>query len=315
MKKIIPLSLFFISAVCLILTSCSSNSNQFESNGDEKLVVIVSVAPYKTMVEQIAGNTVSVRTAVPSDLDPHNWEPKYKDMGRFKKAKIWFTIGEHFEPKLSKKLKDTNSQLLILNLAEHVALLSNPSLPTTPSSPNEASDTHEGCLTDTHFWLDPILDIQQAKFIAANLSELNPQYSNLYNANLQKLINSLEILNKNVAKAIEPYRGKMILTAHGAYTYYCKQYGLEQIVLEPSGGKEARTQDLSKAVEFAKTHKKDIVAVFIQPQHTNKSTVALAKALDLPEAEVNPYEADYIKTIKHITNVISHKYGKEAFAL
>ncbi len=290
--------------LCLALFGCSTNNGI--SNTKDKPIVLVSVAPYVELIQQIAGNTVDVQCAVPPGVDPHNWEPTYKDMDRLQGAKAWFTVGEEFEPRLSVKLYETSPDLVIYKLQEET--------PNVISNHDHDHDHVDGFhYIDSHFWLDPILDIHQGRFIERVLSTISPESSAMYKANLKKLEASLLALNEWAKKEIANAEvdGKYLVTTHGAYTYYCGRYGLYQIVIEPSGGKEPRTKDIARIVDQIQKQLNSVVGVFLQPAHSNKAALIIADQLNLPTYMIDPYQQNYIETIRSLTLAVTTKHDKE----
>jgi zinc transport system substrate-binding protein len=297
-------------AFLLFLALCGCSTNKDLPTKKEKPIILVSVAPYIELIQQIAGDSVDVRCAVPPGIDPHNWEPTYKDMDYLQGAVAWFTIGEEFEPRLSTKLYETSPDLVIYNLQGEV--------PTLPSNCGNSCHKHESNQihwADSHFWLDPILDIYQARFIEKILSSLSPDLILMYKENLKKLENDLLQLNESTEKKITDAHGsgKYLVTTHGAYTYYCGRYNLYQIIIEPSGGKEPRTQEITKITEQIQKKSAAIVGVFLQPQHSNKAALIIAQKLNLPTYTIDPYKQNYMETIRLLTAaVVAHPRTEKA---
>ncbi len=299
MKRTLFISAIFI-AIALVLTFiwtflAAFISGKKQPDIDSKPLVLVSIEPYAYMVNRIANDNVNVVTVVPPGVDPHNWEPSYKDMNKLNNASVWFTIGEGFEPALEKKLREVNPKLIIFNLNDQVKTLADPS-------------THEGHHHefDTHTWLSPSLLITQSRFVTKILEDQDPLNDEVYRDNLQKLEVELKALDASSAKALLPYHGDILVTTHGAYTYYCHDFGIEQIVIEPSSGKEPRMRDITDLVKNLKEEKKRIIGIFIQPQHTNKAAKILEKDLNIPTYMVDPYAENFIETITTLTTIISN---------
>ena len=258
-----------------------------------KPLVLVSVAPLAKMLSQIAEETIDIETVIPSHVDPHNWEPTYRDMGSLRDARLWFTVGMSFELPLEKKLMEANPDLHIYNV--------NTTLPTLKADHHAH---HHGEEFDTHTWLSPTLDISICNFLTKILSELLPDHQTLYEKNAQLLISQLKRLNSSCKQSLEPFSGELLVTTHGAYSYYCQDFGLEQIVIEPSEGKEARMREITSLLKQLKSTKKQIALIVTQPQHTNKAADIIAKNLEKKTFSVDPYAPNYIETIERLTSLI-----------
>lgn len=282
---------YFILLLCLL--GCAHPKEPILT----KPLILVSVEPYVAMVEAIAGSEVTARCVLPSYVDPHNWEPKHRDLAQYDDAKIWFTIGEGFESPLLKKLTSINSQLKAISLSASIT-----KLPTC--------DHHSNCGFDTHFWLDPILDIEQAKIIYETLAKLIPEKASLFRTNYIHLKDQLTTLDKAITDSLRPYQGQIFVTSHGAFTYFCKRYHIRQFVIEPHEGKEPKPQDLTHLIDDLKKERSLVLGICTQPQHSNKASKILAKALDLPIFSIDPYKQNYIETMVLLETHITSAHAK-----
>ena len=301
---------YFIFPLLAIFFGACSVSPQPKRVAPKKPVILVSVAPYKKIVEQIAQDKVEVVCVIPPHIDPHNWEPTYRDVSLFQEAKAWFTIGEKFEPRLIAKLHDTNKSIIEISLAslvrkelhgEHPQDMVN--LSYTYGDHNDHLCHHHDL--DPHFWLDPLLNIIQARVIRETLSNLFPEETDFFTENFLTLKDKLLTLDETLQEALSLYKGKILVTSHGAYTYYCFRYGLYQLSIEPSSGKEPRAQEIGALIARIKEQKDKIVAIILQPQHTNKAAKVLATNFNLPLSLIDPYAEDYEETLSSLTEVIT----------
>jgi zinc transport system substrate-binding protein len=271
----------------LLLLLCLFGCSKPKEISHEKPLILLSVEPYVSMVQEIAGDAVTAKCVLPSYVDPHNWEPKHRDLEQYDKATIWFIIGEGFESPLLKKLKSINPYLKSVPLYQTFERL-------TGCDHNHG---HHECGFDTHFWLDPVLDIKQAKIICDTLSKLIPEKALFFEENYFKLKDKLLRMDEAFAKSLKPLRHKILVTSHGAYTYFCKRYNIKQLVIEPNEGKEPRPKDLTHLVTELKKEHSQILGIFTQPQHSNKAAKILANALSLKIYSVDPYKKNYIETM------------------
>ena len=284
--------------IFILFAGCSLFKNPTEKN--TKPLVIVSAAPYEKVVHQLAGDTVSVRGIIPPDVDPHNFEPSPRDMGPLVHAALWIQVGEEFEYLLENRLAETTPNLKIINLPQ--------STKTIRSSCNHPGHSHCEEAIDTHYWMDPITVIAQAKVISRVLCEILPKNKELYQKNLHALTAKLEQLNKKISKELAPFAEGYYLTTHKAYGYFCHRYDLHQIGIEADDGKEMRSKDIHKVLEQARAHRNELIGILIQPQHVNRAAETIGNDLKLQLFMVNPYEEDYIATIEKLAE-ITVKHG------
>ena len=245
-----------------MLTGCAKAPEHKEA----KNLVLVSVEPYVDVVQALCGDTVQVKCVLPPHVDPHNWEPKLTDLSGYDHASIWFTIGEGFESSLRKVLP---TDLQIISLAEGV----------------ETLHAACNCGIDTHFWLDPLTLAKQAERIATTL-HVSPK----------EFVAKLKKQDQALKKALKPAQGKIMVTSHGAFTYFCHRYKIEQFVIEPEEGKEPLPKYLTQLATTLRKEKERILGIFTQPQHSNKAATILSNDLHIPMYEVDPYKKNVFET-------------------
>ncbi|MBM3192918.1 MAG: hypothetical protein FJZ59_01635 [Chlamydiae bacterium] len=276
----------------LLLLLCLFSCSKPKENLSLTPLILVSVEPYVSMVQEIAGDAVIARCVLPSYVDPHNWEAKHKDLESYDKATLWFTIGEGFESPLLKKLKSINPHIKSIPLFQTFERISS-----CCDHHHDHSHAHNESGFDTHFWLDPILDIKQAKVICDTLSRLIPEKALMFEENYFHLKEKLTHMDETFSKSLKPLRNKILVTSHGAYTYFCKRYNIKQLVIEPSEGKEPRPKDLTLLVNELNKEHSQILGIFTQPQHSNKAAKILANALSVKVYSVDPYKKNYLETM------------------
>lgn len=257
----------------LLIIVCALCSTLFA-----KPLVLVSVAPQKYLIEQIAGDQVSVAVIVPDGASPHTYEPTPKQMVKLGGGDVWFRIGESFESRLLSVFGPT---MEIVDQRDGIDLL------------------HAGCCCchdghDPHIWLSPSLLKQEAKQIEAVLSRYCPEKSSLFQKNYLGLCNRLEKLDEQISEKLEMKRGSAILVSHPAFGYFCRDYGLKQIAIETEG-KEPSSRRTLELIDEAR--KANICSVYLQQQYSMRGGKKIAKELGAEIVMVNPYDEDVISNL------------------
>jgi zinc transport system substrate-binding protein len=280
-------SIFVISLLALFFTSCGKSEKSSSS-------VLVSVAPYTYFVNKISSGTLPVHTLVPVNSDPHIFEPTPKQIADISAAPIWFCIGEPFENKILKTLKERSPQLRIVDLSEGVTLI--------------GEEGHSHCChdegKDRHIWLSPKLAMGQAKRIAEALTQLFPEKKEIFAQGLHQFLVELEALDSEITALLSPHKGQAILVSHPAFGYFCKDYGLVQLSIE-SEGKDPLPRHVTTTLLMAKKHR--VRSVLLQNQHNNKGATLIAKELQLPLFTVDPYSADLVGNMRSVAQLIAKK--------
>ncbi|MER1991577.1 MAG: zinc ABC transporter substrate-binding protein, partial [Aerococcus urinaeequi] len=89
MKKI--WKLLSVMLVALVLGACASGGDSASDGGDaadEKPVVTVSTSFLRDMVEQLAGDQVTVETIIPAGEDPHGYLARPRDLKKIQGADL-----------------------------------------------------------------------------------------------------------------------------------------------------------------------------------------------------------------------------------
>ena len=94
-KRAVHIMLGLMLALCfLFVTGCSSNEKAEANKGiNKKLIIAVTIVPEQAFVEAVCGDLVEIVTLVPPGNSPENYEPSPKEMKKFSKASLYFSIG------------------------------------------------------------------------------------------------------------------------------------------------------------------------------------------------------------------------------
>lgn len=279
---IIILSIFLLSMALIYLVL----ENYRQPTG--KMGVVVSVGPQVELVKAVGGDKVDVTLMVPSGADPHTYEPLPNQLKAVSQAQIYFIIGTplEFETNYLDKLLTSNSKLVMINTSQGIELI--------PSSEEEGNDPH--------VWTSP----RNAKIMVENiyqgLIQVDPENQAYYQNNRDQYLAKLNALDNNITQTLEGRENQRIMVYHPAWTYFCQDYGLEQIAVE-SGGKEPTSQELAELVDVAR--KNNIKIVFVEPQFSNKSAEVIATEIGGKVVVVDPLAENYLENLKKVVLAFS----------
>lgn len=270
---------FFLSTVTVL---CLFNGAQAADK--EQPTVLVSIAPYRYLVEQLT-DQVHVEVMVPPGADLHTFEPTPRQMMQASQAKLWLRIGEGFEDRLLEVLRSYNPSLSVVDLRAKVDLIHD-------------HEGHQHCshdCVDPHIWLSPKQVRIQVESIAAALLELLPQQTGTIVGNLQTLLKQLDALDRETAGLLKKARPKQVLVSHPAYGYLCRDYGLTQLSIEQHG-KEPTPRQIDHIIQQARKWK--LARVFLVGQFSRKAAEVIAAELDAELVQLDPYLEEYPELIR-----------------
>jgi zinc transport system substrate-binding protein len=276
--------------IILSLTSCSQSENRSNS-GTQKPTILVSLAPYKTIAEKIAGDGFIVQTIIPIGANPHVYEPTPKEISSIGEGSIWFRIGESFEEKLLPVLQGKNNHLVDADLRNNISLLH-----------NSGCHCHVHTLEDRHIWLAPSTLKAQAETIKEVLSHHFPDQQELFAKNTEDLLSEINLLDNQIKTIVQNAEHRSFLVSHPAFAYFCKEYNLSQLSIE-DGGKDPTPKYLTHIVQEVKdTQTKIAIAM---PQHSNKGLQLISEKLKLQVHTIDPYAEDCFATMLLLAQLVA----------
>ncbi len=244
--------------------------------------VVVTVGMIGDVVKNVGGECVEVTTIMGAGVDPHLYQASARDVRTFSNADIIFYSGYTLEGQLGDVLD---------RFAERK--------PTVAVSPNSIEPTElisvEGFYSiDPHLWMDVSLWAKIVPTIATSLSELNPDCAETFSANAEAYVIQLEGLHCWIAEAIAtiPEKQRLMVTAHDAFGYYGRAYGLEVAGIQGvSTESEAGIADIRAMAELIA--ERNVPAVFIESTINPRTVQAVVDAAKQAGHEVKLGEALY----------------------
>lgn len=259
--------------------------------------VVVSILPQQTFVKAIGGVKVDVSLMVKPGNSPHTYEPKPSQMIAITKADLYFAIDVEFEHVWLPKFKNSNSNLLVVDLAEGINKIH------MASAHEGHSHAHES--DDPHIWTTP----KNVKIIAKNIyNALAKQDSNntsYFKNNLDTFLASVEHTDVQIKKILSTLKeNRTFMVFHPSWGYFAKTYNLKQLAVEIEG-KNPKPRELMHLIKEAKTEKAQ--AIFTQPEFSDASAKIIANELDIPVIKVSPMSANWSENLLNIANTIAGK--------
>jgi len=259
--------------------------------------VWVSIPPQVEMVQQVVGAPLEIGVLVQPGQSPATYEPTPKQMAALAEARLWVTVGVGFERVLIQRLHEVAPRLDIVDGTRGIDL-----------QPIDAGDDRhsggsDGGRLDPHFWLDPLLVRTHAANICDALCRLVPNKCGEFQANLTVYQSALEAAHQRIAAVLAPVAGKEIFVFHPAYGYFTRRYGLRQVAVERDG-KEPTAKQLAQLIERAR--ESGVRALFIQPEFSGSTPMAVADAVGCMLVDLDPLAEDHLAYLERMAKRIAH---------
>ncbi|MFI3281674.1 MAG: zinc ABC transporter substrate-binding protein [Rikenellaceae bacterium] len=292
MKKRV-LHLYIITLVALFLSSCQSEAQS------EKPIIYASIAPVKYIVESIVGSDFTVRVLVPSGASPESFEPTPRQYIALNEAKAVMCIGLiDFEKSLISRLEGVRR---VVELSKGVEVIAGSCSHNHSHNHSHTDEHHHG--VDPHIWTSPVELQRMALNCYEAIATIYPD-STHYQKNYEFLQQSLEQLDAKVADAISASGTKSFVIHHPAYTYFARDYSLEQVSIEYEG-KDPSTRRIGQLIEQARAE--GISKVLYQRQFPSSVVDVIASDIGAKAVAVDPLSEDIVTHIAEFTSLITDK--------
>ncbi|WP_434062144.1 metal ABC transporter substrate-binding protein [Clostridium caldaquaticum] len=293
-KKFIKAALIIIMSSCL--GACNNkigNSNEISTTikdeNNSKVSVVVSFNPLREFVEAVGKDKISVKVMVPEGMEPHDFEPKPRDMESLSKAQVFIYNGLGMEAWAEKTLTAVdNKSLEIVNASKNAEVIK-----------NEEVEHGE---YDPHIWLS----LKEAKILAKNIKDalvkVDSANKAFYEENYNEFATKLDELYNEYKKKFETVSNKNFVTGHAAFAYLCRDFGLKQNSVEDVFAEgEPTPKKMKDLVDYSKNN--NIKVIFMEELASPKVSETLAKEVGAKVEKIYTIESrednkDYLESMK-----------------
>jgi ABC-type Zn uptake system ZnuABC Zn-binding protein ZnuA len=175
-----------------------------------QLSVLADTTFLADIVQNVAGDRMTVSAIVPAGADPHSFEPTPKDAKRVVEAQaVVISVSG-----------------LIPTVDELVAGAAESGVPVI-----DASAGLPGIAVDPHFWLDPLSVVASVDSIAEGFGKIDPAGAEVYRANAaayQVALRELDAWIVAQVATIAPER-RLLVTNHESFGRFASRYGFQLV--------------------------------------------------------------------------------------
>ena len=257
---IILASLFFLFILCMLFIKKDS------SHQTDKPFILCTTGIIGDTIQRIVGGTAHVHSLMGPWIYPHLYKAREGDVHRLANADIIFYNGLHLEGKMAHALEQMNRYTPSIALSDVLPV-------------DSLLQTEVGGIYDPHIWHDVTLWIKIVEYATSCLCKRWPENSKLYATNSQKLCEELRTLDAYIRKQIATIDSKkrILITAHDAFSYFGKRYGMEVVGLQGvSTDAEISTSAIQELVDYLVEHQ--IHAIFVESSIPKRSIQAVHDA-------------------------------------
>lgn len=249
MTRIVLVLIVLVAA----LTACGADSSSSD-DGSDRLDVVAAFYPLAWAVEQVAGDTVQLRNLTPPGTEPHDVELTARDVERIRSADIVFYLGGGFQPAVEDAVEGAGGEAIDL-LVDPVG-------------------------QDPHVWLDPIRFAEVVERVAGALDRQDAA---------AEPVAELRALDREFERGLARCQRREIVTAHEAFGYLARRYGLTQVAITGlSPEAEPTPQRLEEVID--RVRKTGATTVFFETLVSPRLADTVARETGAHTAVLNPIE-------------------------
>lgn len=275
----------------------------------------VSISPQKYFVQKIGGDLVDVSVLVPAGANPHNFEPKPRQMAELSKSAVYFAVGIDFEKFWLKKIAAANPKMRVVRTDDGIARIpmadhhdegtSRRPHPQESKAGVRAKDDLGGVSPDPHVWLSPALVKIQAGHILDALVAIDPVHRSKYESNYASFMREIDELDAELKALFAGRKGEQFMVFHPSWGYFAEAYGLVQVPVEIEG-KDPKPAQLQKLIRHARERR--IKVIFVQPQFSAKSAELLSGEIGGRIVYADPLAENWAGNLREV----ARKFGAAA---
>lgn len=207
-----------------LIAACKPAADSEQSADSGKLRILATFLPVHAHATAIAGDRAVVESLIAGDIGAHDFSPRPADMQRIAQADVIVFNGAGMEPWLDDLIKQAaKKNLTKVDLSTGIKFIEN------TTALDEDHGQYNNGEHNPHFWLDPILAIQQSEAIRDALISADPAGTETYRNNAADYIAKLRALDAAFQEILGPLPSKKLVTFHDAFPYLAKRYGLDYI--------------------------------------------------------------------------------------
>jgi manganese/zinc/iron transport system substrate-binding protein len=301
-----------LAAIAMAACKPAGNSR----SGGSGMKVVATVGMIGDLAAEIGGDKVSVATLIGAGVDPHLYKPTVADVKLLDSADIVLHNGLLLEGRMGDILRKIGKPGKPVHAVAEEALAG-------AGYVVGDSEGHD----DPHVWMDVAAWSKVAEQIAAALAKKDPANAAFYQERAAACRARLDELDAYARKTLAgiPKERRVLVTAHDAFGYMARAYGLEvRGVQGISTESEAGLKEINGLVDFLV--ERGVPAVFVESSVPTKAVEALIEGAKSRGHKVRiggelfsdamgragTYEGTYIGMIDHNVTTIARALGGEA---
>ncbi len=278
----------------------NDNKDLTNTPNADKVKVSVTFNALKEFVEAVGKDRVEISTIIPNGTEPHDFEPKARDLVKLSKADVFVYNGLGMEVWVEQAIKAANNKnLVVVEASKGSDMIEN----------KEAEEIDEHGKYDPHLWIGLKGAMFEIKNIKDALVQVDPTNKDFYETNYKDYSQQLEQLYKEYSDKFKSISKKSFVTGHAAFGYLCRDFGLEQNSVEDVFAEgEPSAQQLTELVSYCKAN--NVTTIFAEEMASSDVSQTLANEVGAKVETIYTMESaeDNMSYLERISSNLSKIY-------
>jgi zinc/manganese transport system substrate-binding protein len=308
--------IYKIGAIVLSIVLIACGTGTTDEATSDKINVLATTPMLGDFVNEIGGENINLTILMPTEADPHTYDPSPQDASKIADADIVFYVGLKYEPSALIKLVEntSNEAAVLVEVGEEI----NPIEFSEEGhkghddhddedghddeeghDDHDDEDGHEGHghgSEDPHFWFDPLRVAIAAELMMNQLIELDPSNSEAYKTAGDAYISELNELDSTISALIEtvPSKNRKLITTHESLGYLEAKYGVEvltTIIPSLTSADEISPSQLVAVLDVIEDN--DVKIIFIESEAPSVYVETIAE-----EANIKTVTGLWVETLR-----------------
>jgi ABC-type Zn uptake system ZnuABC Zn-binding protein ZnuA/ABC-type Mn2+/Zn2+ transport system permease subunit len=256
------------SSLVLLVAGCGSD-NGSSAGTTGAIPVVATTTQLADIVRNVAGGAVEVRQILQPNSDPHDYEPRPKDIEATAGARVVFVSGDNLDGWMSQVVENAGGAPRVVDVGQ--------GRPDT--IPGESSGP-EASRFDPHWWHDPRNVEYAVRRIRSALETADPSAAASIDRSAEVYLAKVRALDRGIGACMDrvPAGRRKLVTDHDAFGYFAKRYGISVVgAVIPSQTTQAQPSAGDLARLSALIRREGVKAVFPESSLNPKLARAIAR--------------------------------------
>ena len=272
-------------------TGQADNEGVDREGSADRVAVVTTSNIVADWVRAVGQERADVFPLLPSNADPHTFQPGAQDITRVAEADLVFSVGLSLEggwldelianaasdPGIVVPLGEEIDPIDLVEIVDDHHEEDGETEREREEEGSEEGEPHGGL--DPHFWFDPLRVKQAVGAIADRLSTADPAGESLYRENATNYARELDDLHTWIEEQVGSIGEdqRVLVTSHDSFQYLARRYGFEVAgaIFPVSTEAEPTAQDLAELIETIEHE--DVPAVFTERSHSERLAQRVAE--------------------------------------